>query len=124
MWTEHGEQGCCSLPRWPTPGPASQGQHEPDLCVFMGFHQLGGLTDFRQHPSLYDLPLACNPDMLPVPQSPTLRPCGWSVSPCGGKGLGNGLPVECLLCLESYLKDVGPSSFSGIKVRLGSVGRT
>lgn len=70
------------LPRKPTPGPASRGQAKLDLCIFMGSHLLGGLPDFWWCSPLCDLPLACNPNMLPFPQIPTL-----------GHVAGAGLPI-------------------------------
>lgn len=65
----------------PAPGPASQGQAEPGP-VFLWDFTNWGTHRYPADPPLDDLPLACNPDMLPLPQSTTL-----------GRMAGVGLPV-------------------------------
>lgn len=91
------EQGCSSLPRLLTPGSASQGQGEPS--VFMGFHPLRGVMDFRRHPPLFDLLFACSPNVLPLPQISSLGHMAGVGFPVVGR-TWDGLPTGCFLCLE------------------------
>lgn len=82
-------------PQIPVPGPASQGQAEPGPAFLWDFTNWGSHR-YPADPPLYALPLACNPDMRPLPQSPTLGRMAGVGLPVGG-GLGewapNGVPL-------------------------------
>lgn len=96
------EQGCSS-PDGPFQALLPEARVNLDLCMFMGFHLLGGLPDFWWCPPLCDLPLARNLIMLPLPQIPTLGHVAGACLPVTGLGVDS---QGCLLCLDhtpSYL---------------------
>lgn len=87
------EQGCSS-PDSRLQALLPEARVNLDLCMFVGFHLLGVLPDFWWCPPLCDLPLACNPNMLPLPQIPSLGHVAGAGLPVMGLGVDfRGLPL-------------------------------